>query len=87
MPSEVWQYFEEFDGGARCRMCGIVRNRKDKSTSTFWQHLKKVHHIIQPKSIVKEIKEDSETSRVGMPAAIKDNCLDMNFFVSFRYYF
>lgn len=55
MPSEVWQYFEEFEGGAKCRICGTVRNRKDKSTSTFWQHLKKVHQIIQPKTMKKDL--------------------------------
>uniref|UniRef100_A0A183BHG6 Probable deoxycytidylate deaminase n=1 Tax=Globodera pallida TaxID=36090 RepID=A0A183BHG6_GLOPA len=45
MPSIVWEYFDEFEGGGKCRLCGCVRNRKDKSTSTFWQHLERVHGL------------------------------------------
>nr|CAD2169442.1 unnamed protein product [Meloidogyne enterolobii] len=45
MPSVVWDYFEEFEGGGKCRLCGCIRNRKDKSTSTFWQHLERVHGL------------------------------------------
>ncbi|KAL7071153.1 hypothetical protein ACQ4LE_009406 [Meloidogyne hapla] len=45
MPSIVWDYFDEFEGGGKCRLCGCIRNRKDKSTSTFWQHLERVHGL------------------------------------------
>uniref|UniRef100_A0A914NLM0 BED-type domain-containing protein n=2 Tax=Meloidogyne TaxID=189290 RepID=A0A914NLM0_MELIC len=45
MPSVVWDYFDEFEGGGKCRLCGCIRNRKDKSTSTFWQHLERVHGL------------------------------------------
>ncbi|KAF7637191.1 hypothetical protein Mgra_00003364 [Meloidogyne graminicola] len=45
MPSIVWEYFDEFEGGGKCRLCGCIRNRKDKSTSTFWQHLERVHGL------------------------------------------
>lgn len=58
MPSEVWKYFDEFKGGAKCKLCGTIRNRKDKSTSTFWQHLKKIHQISQLKTPYSKTEEE-----------------------------
>lgn len=41
--SEVWKYFTETVGGAKCKICGQIRVRSDKSTKTMHDHLRTAH--------------------------------------------
>uniref|UniRef100_A0A915DF39 dCMP deaminase n=1 Tax=Ditylenchus dipsaci TaxID=166011 RepID=A0A915DF39_9BILA len=77
MPSEVWNYFEETENGGKCRICGTVRNRKDKSTSTFWQHLKRVHQIEQSRLSINELRSEGIPSMVAIKQKLEDRSYPM----------
>ncbi|KAI1714472.1 cytidine and deoxycytidylate deaminase zinc-binding region domain-containing protein [Ditylenchus destructor] len=75
MPSEVWKYFESTPTGARCKLCGKERNRRDKSTSTFWQHLRRFHHI-EPTSPYGPVMPTSSTDTNNFLDNSQDSCSD-----------
>ncbi|CAD5235032.1 unnamed protein product [Bursaphelenchus xylophilus] len=71
--SEVWKYFTETVGGAKCKLCGQLRVRSDKSTKTMHDHLRTAHKDVSYQKAYPNRKPQRIVPNVRPPKSISES--------------
>ncbi|CAD5227456.1 unnamed protein product [Bursaphelenchus okinawaensis] len=71
--SEVWKYFTETVGGAKCKLCGQLRVRSDKSTKTMHDHLRTAHKDVSYQKAYPNRKPQRIVPNIRPPKSVSES--------------